>query len=89
MTADAALKQELKELIVEALALDDVTPQEIGDDEPLLFIGAGLDSIDILELIMLLRRNYGVEFEEDGDVIKELFQDINSLAAFIAQNREK
>lgn len=76
------LREQLKKDIIEYLNLEDLQPQDIGDDEPLFGDGVGLDSIDALELIVLLEKNYGLKIDnpEDG---KEVFRSIASMAQYI------
>jgi acyl carrier protein len=81
-----ALKQELKRLVVEALKLDDVKPEDIGDAEPLFGEGLGLDSIDALELAVALERRYQVAIPDEA-VGKTAFRSIETLATFIAERR--
>jgi len=81
------LEEELKKLIVECLALEDVSPQDIGTDEQLFVEGLGLDSIDALELSMEMEERYGVEFGEDPDQNREIFQSVKTLAAFVVASR--
>lgn len=82
-----ALKSELKKLIVETLKLEDVSPQEIVDDAPLFREGLGLDSIDALELTVALEKRYGLSIP-DEDVGKRAFASIDTLATFVAENRQ-
>ena len=63
------LKQQLKTQIIEALNLEDLTPADIQDDAPLFGEGLGLDSIDALELIMLLEKNYGIKISRMNLVV--------------------
>ncbi|GAA0188477.1 phosphopantetheine-binding protein [Fulvivirga kasyanovii] len=81
------LKENLKAAIIEALNLEDVNAADIDDNEPLFGDGLGLDSIDALELIVLLEKNYGVKIEnpEDG---REVFQSINTIAAYIEKSKK-
>ena len=67
------LQSEIKALIVEALALEDVKPEEIETDAPLFIEGLGLDSIDALELAMALEERYGVTIEDDPELNKRIF----------------
>ena len=76
------LKPELKRLIVETLRLEDVEPDSIKDEEPLFVEGLGLDSIDALELVVAIEKNYGVLIE-DEEVGFEAFASIDALANFI------
>jgi len=81
------LKRELKEQIIERLNLEDVNIADITDDTPLFGTGLGLDSIDALELIVLMENDYGIELEnpEEG---KSIFETINSMALYIEKNRK-
>ncbi len=83
-----ALKQELKERIIEVLNLEDITPEDIQDTDALFGDGLGLDSIDALELIVLLDKEYGIKLA-DPKQGKEIFQSIETMAQFIAENRTK
>lgn len=82
------LETEIKELIVEALDLEDITPEEIGSEELLFGDDIGLDSIDALELGMEIRKRYGIKIEVATDEIKEHFASVRNLARFIAATRE-
>lgn len=79
------LEAELKALIIEALALEDVAPADIDEDEPLFVEGLGLDSIDALELVMALEERYGVKIEGDPDENRRIFASVRSLAAFVRE----
>jgi len=76
------LRQEIKELIIESLGLDDVTPEEIEDDGPLFGDGLGLDSIDALELAVALEKRFNVKVPPDQDT-KKLFYSVATLAELI------
>jgi acyl carrier protein len=82
------LKQQLKKQIIEFLNLTPLTPAEIKDDEPLFGEGLGLDSIDSLELIVLLKREYGITIQDPKEGRKVLV-DINTIVDYILQNRTK
>ena len=82
------LKEKLKSQIILFLFLTDLTPADIKDDEPLFGDGLGLDSIDSLELIVLLKREYGINIQDPKEGRKVLV-DINSMADYIEQNRTK
>jgi acyl carrier protein len=84
-----ALEDELKELIIGALVLEDITPEEIINTEPLFVEGLGLDSIDALEISMALEKRYGVEMGGDTESDRKRFGSIRSLAAFVAENRKQ
>lgn len=84
----AVLKQQLKKQIVEFLNLTSVNPDDIRDDEPLFGEGLGLDSIDSIELIVLLSREYGVEIKDPKEG-RKILVDINSIAAYVENHRTK
>ena len=79
---------ELKKQIIEVLNLEYVTPEEIDNDAPLFGEGLGLDSIDALELIVLIEKNYGIKLK-DPAAGKEIFKSINVMADYITKNRTK
>lgn len=81
------IELELKKLIVETLALEDVSPEDIDSAAPLFVEGLGLDSIDALELAMVLEERYRVQLGEDPDENREIFQSVQTLANFVANNR--
>jgi len=78
----------LKEEIIEVLNLEDVTPADIDENAPLFGEGLGLDSIDALELIVLMEKNYGIKLK-DPNQGKEIFRSIQLMAEYIAANRTK
>lgn len=82
------LKLQLKEQIIEALNLEDITPADIEDEAPLFGEGLGLDSIDALELLMVLDKNYGIKFA-DRNESKKVFGSIQIMAEYVAANRTK
>jgi len=82
------LKLQLKEQIIEALNLEDLTPNDIDDAAPLFGEGLGLDSIDALELIMILEKNYGIKFANKEES-KAVLASINSMAEYVTANRKK
>ena len=83
------LEQEIKELIISALALEDITPQDIDAAAPLFVDGLGLDSIDALELGLALQKRYGVSLSADSEQTRQYFRSVQSLAAFVSDNRTK
>ena len=87
MSDQEALHRELKELIVETLMLDELTAPEIDTDAPLFGEGLGLDSIDSLEIAMVLEERYGVVLDDDPEKNQEIFQSIRSLASFVMEKR--
>lgn len=84
----AELKQRLKEKIIEFLNLTALKPADIKDDEPFFGEGLGLDSIDSLELIVLLHREYGISIKDPKEGRKVLV-DVNTMAEYIEQHRTK
>lgn len=77
------LGRELKELIIESLDLEDVTPDDIDDDEPLFVEGLGLDSIDALELGMQIQKKYNLKLDANNEANKQHFASVNALRRFI------
>ena len=82
-----ALEEEVKQLIIEALVLEDVTAAEIELDAPLFVEGLGLDSIDALELAMALEERYGVKIGDDPEQNRKIFASVRALTAFVSENR--
>lgn len=82
------LKQELKENLIEQLNLEDMTPADIANDDMLFGDGLGLDSIDALELIVMLDKNYGIKLT-DPKQGRAIFESIDTMAAYIAEHRTK
>ena len=82
-----SLHAELKKLIVETLALEDTAPDEIEIDAPLFGEGLGLDSIDALEIAMVLEERYGVALDDDPESNQRTFESVRNLAAFVAESR--
>lgn len=83
-----ALKQELKGKIIEVLNLEDVSPADINDGDALFGDGLGLDSIDALELIVMLDKDYGIKLTDPKEG-KNIFASINTMADYITANRTK
>jgi acyl carrier protein len=81
----AALEDELKHLIVEALTLDDIRPADIQPTDPLFVTGLGLDSIDALELAIAIEKRYGVRFAADDAQNERIFASLRTLAQHIEQ----
>ena len=78
----------LKQEIIEVLNLEDVKPEDIADDAPLFGEGLGLDSIDALELIVLMEKVYGIKLKEASQG-REIFKSVEVMAAYIQENRTK
>ncbi|AKF11194.1 Acyl carrier protein [Sandaracinus amylolyticus] len=83
------LEQQIKELIVEALMLDDVRPEDIDSDAPLFVTGLGLDSIDALELAMAIDKKFGVRIRADDEQNKHIFANVKNLAGYVQQHKSK
>lgn len=84
----AQLKEQLKKQIIEFLNLISVKPEDIRDDEPLFGEGLGLDSIDSIELIVLLNREYGIVIEDPKEG-RKILVDLNTMADYIEKHRTK
>lgn len=80
-------KQTLKQQIIESLNLQGMKPEDIDDDAPLFGEGLGLDSIDSLELMVLLERNYGIKIE-DAREGRSVLTSVNTMADYIQKNRK-
>lgn len=83
-----ALKEELKNKIIEQLNLEDVSVGEIADTDPLFGEGLGLDSIDALELIVMLDKDYGIKLADPKEG-KKIFESIETMATYITANSPK
>jgi len=82
------LINELKKEIIEALNLEEIQPEDIENDAPLFGEGLGLDSIDALELIVLLEKKYGIKISDPAKG-KEIFASISTMAKYVQENRTK
>jgi len=84
----AAIRAELKELLVERLSLEGVQAEHIEDDAPLFGDGLGLDSLDAVEIIVILQRHYKIDVKEikRGDT---LFASVRKMSEYILENRPK
>ena len=81
----AGIRENLKNLLVSELSLEDVNPEDIKDDELLFVEGLGLDSLDAVEIVVLLQRNFGIEIKNMEEGL-EVFKSIDSLAKHIYDN---
>lgn len=81
------LYTEIKELIIEALNLEDITADDIDTEAPLFIDGLGLDSIDALELGMAIKQKYGLTLSSDNEEMKKSFYSVKTLAEYINANR--
>lgn len=79
---------ELKTKIIEVLNLEEMTPEDIDTDSPLFGSGLGLDSIDALELIVLLEKNYGIKLANPSEG-KAIFKNIRTIAEYVNAHRTK
>jgi acyl carrier protein len=80
------LVTELKQLIIKALKLEDMAPDDIDNDEPLFGEGLGLDSIDALELVVALEKSFGIKIP-DEDVGRDAFGSVSVLADYVIKNK--
>ena len=83
-----SLEDRIKQVIISSLNLEDIKPEDIDTDAPLFGDGLGLDSIDALELIVLIEKNYGIKLKDPAQG-KEIFKSISVMADYIAKNRTK
>ncbi|MFF7707618.1 phosphopantetheine-binding protein [Pseudomonas sp. NPDC007930] len=79
----SALHTEIKQLIIDALGLEDISTHDIGDDLTLFGEGLGLDSVDALELGLAIQKRYGIKIDADDKNTRTHFQSVASLAAFV------
>jgi len=79
---------ELKKEIIEVLNFEGMTPEDIDENAPLFGDGLGLDSIDALELIVLMEKKYGIKLD-DPNQGREIFASITTMAAYIKEHRTK
>ena len=82
------LIKELKEEIIKALNLEEMTPEDIDQHEALFGDGLGLDSIDALELIVLLEKKYGIKLDNPAEG-KKIFTNVVAIADYVSKNRKK
>jgi acyl carrier protein len=87
MDENKDLELEIKGLIIDSLLLEDMTPDDIDASEPLFGDGLGLDSIDVLEIAMVIEERFGVVVDDDPDANQERFESVRSLAKFVAAKR--
>lgn len=85
------LIEKLKTELIQELNLEEMTPDDIDADAPLFGEGLGLDSIDALEIILILERNYGVKIQNpsNNEDVKEIFKSVRSLAEYITAHQQK
>jgi acyl carrier protein len=83
------LELEVKELIIDVLQLEDISPEDIETEAPLFVEGLGLDSIDALELGVALQKKYGISLAADSEDTRRHFASVKALAAMIDSHRKK
>jgi acyl carrier protein len=81
--------EELKALLIFELNLEDITPSDIEASAPLFRDGLGLDSIDALELAVVLDKKYGIKIKSSDERNKKIFSSLNALADFVTNNRTR
>jgi acyl carrier protein len=81
------LKTEIKQTIISALQLEDITPEDIVDSDPLFEEGLGLDSIDALELGVALKKKFGIKYSAESNDNKKYFASVNALAEYISEQK--
>jgi acyl carrier protein len=79
---DPNLKRKLKEMLIERLKFEDMTPEDIDDDAPLFAGGLGLDSIDALEIVVMLESEFGIKVKNES-AARDYFLSISTLAAYV------
>ena len=78
------LKHQIKQLIIDSLALEDITPADIGSEEPLFGDeGLGLDSVDALELGLAVQKTFGFQLDGENDNLRDNFANVKTLAEFV------
>ena len=83
-----SFEDEIKQLVIEALQLEDITPADIDSDAPLFVEGLGLDSIDALELGVAIQKRYGIILSASSEENRRHFASIRALAGMIENNRK-
>lgn len=81
------LHREIKLLIIDALGLEDISADDIGDDLTLFGEGLGLDSVDALELGLAIQKKYGIKIDADAKDTRNHFTNVASLAAFVTEKQ--
>ncbi|MBC3376108.1 acyl carrier protein [Pseudomonas sp. SWRI92] len=81
------LHRDIKQLIIDALGLEDISVDNIGDEQTLFGEGLGLDSVDALELGLAIQKQYGIKIDADAKDTRNHFSNVASLAAFVTAKR--
>ncbi|MFC4699980.1 phosphopantetheine-binding protein [Glaciecola siphonariae] len=87
MTTHSPAELKMATLLVEALNLEDMEPNEIDPNEDLFGDGLGLDSIDALEISLAISQEYGVQMKAEDEATREAFKNLASLTAFVESNK--
>lgn len=87
MTTTTDLKRKLKELLIERLKFEDMTPDDIDDDAPLFQGGLGLDSIDALEIVVMLESEFGIKVKNES-AARDYFKSITALAEYVESKQQ-
>ena len=82
-------EDEIKQMIIDVLQLEDITPADIDSDAPLFVEGLGLDSIDALELGVAIHKRYGITLSSDSEETRRHFASVRTLGALIERNRKE
>ena len=83
------LEREIAELIVSCTGLEDVRAEDINPEAPLFVEGLGLDSIDVLEISLVVSKNYGVQLKADDPANTQIFSSLRNLAGYVEKHRTK
>jgi acyl carrier protein len=84
LVTNNGLKHKLKELLIERLKFEDMTPEDIGDDDPLFDGGLGLDSIDALEIVVMLETEFGIKVKNETSA-RDYFRSVSTLAELVEE----
>ncbi len=88
MSETLDLSLELKRMIIKTLELEDITPEDIDPEAPLFEEGLGLDSIDALEIGLMLQKHYGIKLDSEAEETRQHFASLNALQALVEAHRD-
>lgn len=88
MSETLDLSLELKRMIIKTLELEDITPEDIDPEAPLFEDGLGLDSIDALEIGLMLQKHYGIKLDSEVEETRQHFANLNALKALVEAHRD-
>ncbi|GAB3342914.1 phosphopantetheine-binding protein [Chromohalobacter beijerinckii] len=88
MSETLDLSLELKRMIIKTLELEDITPEDIDPEAPLFEEGLGLDSIDALEIGLMLQKHYGIKLDSEAEETRQHFASLNALKALVEAHRD-